>query len=86
MVAKVFGICECFDVTSTKRARKRPLQRRLLVEKQVCGTYLELARKLGCSVSQAHDWATGKYEPTMGSFRKIARALECSVAELMGAA
>lgn len=71
-------------MASRTRVRKTPLQKRLLHEKQEAGTYLELSRRLGVSVSQLHDWASGKYEPTMVSWRRLAKVLKCSVGELMG--
>ena len=45
--------------------------------------YRELADKLGVSLSQAHDWATGKYDPTLKNIRRIARRLKVSTAELV---
>jgi transcriptional regulator with XRE-family HTH domain len=43
----------------------------------------ELARRLKTSRSTVSEWVTGKHEPTLKSLRKIARALRCSVEELL---
>ncbi len=45
--------------------------------------YRDLADKLGVSLSQAHDWATGKYEPTLVNLRWIAKRLKVDIAELV---
>jgi transcriptional regulator with XRE-family HTH domain len=71
-------------VGSKKRAPKGPtLQERLLWEKEKAGSYAKLAARTGCSTSQLHDWATGKYEPGLANLRRIADAFECAPADLV---
>jgi transcriptional regulator with XRE-family HTH domain len=45
--------------------------------------YRALAKHLGVSVSQAHDWATGKHDPNLTSIRRIAKRLGLEVSELV---
>jgi transcriptional regulator with XRE-family HTH domain len=44
----------------------------------------QLARVLGVTRSTVHGWTHGDHEPTLASLRRIARALKCDVAELLG--
>jgi transcriptional regulator with XRE-family HTH domain len=45
--------------------------------------YRDLAKHLGVSLSQAHDWATGKYNPRLSNIRRIAKRLGLEVSELI---
>ena len=49
-------------------------------------TDAELARRLKTTRSTVHDWVHGEHEPTLASLRRIAKALECDLGELLGAA
>jgi len=46
----------------------------------------ELARRLDVTRSTVHDWVHGLHEPNLASLRRLARALECELADLLGAA
>lgn len=46
----------------------------------------ELARRVDVTRSTVHDWIHGEHEPTLASLRKIAKALDCDLGELLGVA
>lgn len=46
----------------------------------------ELARRIGVTRSQIHDWVHGEHEPTLSSLRRIAKALDMDLSELLDAA
>lgn len=73
---------------ATKRKRPGQVAKILAAEKSTRGfsTYAQWADFLRVPVSVAHDWTTGKYEPTLASLRKLARRLERQVADFVEAA
>lgn len=46
-------------------------------------SYRDLAHALDVSLSQAHDWATGKYKPGIDNVKLISKKLEVDIAELI---
>lgn len=79
-LAPTFGLCERIGVPS--RTATHIIQAR----DRAGITDAELARRLEVSRSTVHDWVHGEHEPTLSSLRKIAKALDVELAELLGAA
>ena len=80
-----FGICERFSVAS-KSARRDVASAIVRAKKRLDITDAELARRLGVTRSQVHDWVHGEHQPNLASLRRLAEMLECDLIELLGAA
>lgn len=45
---------------------------------------MKIAERLGVPPGNLSEWLNDKYEPSVGSLRKLAEKLDCSVASLIG--
>jgi transcriptional regulator with XRE-family HTH domain len=72
-------VCEHLHVPSSVASRIVRARKRLDISDA------ELARRLNVTRSTVHAWVHGEHEPNLASLRRIARALGCEVAELLGA-
>lgn len=79
MLAKSFGICERFGVTTGDKIR-RAIERKF-GEKI---SQNEAARRIGVPTGTLSEWLSGAYEPTLASLRWVAEQCECSVTSLVG--
>ena len=76
----MFVVCEHTYVASSVASRIVRARDRLDISDA------ELARRLKVTRSTVHAWVHGDHEPNLKSIRRIAKALQCEVSELLGAA
>lgn len=79
VLAKSFGICERYVVTTGEKIR-RAIARKYGTRV----TQRSAAANLNIPFTTLCEWLGDKYEPSVGSLRKIAAELGCNASSLIG--